>query len=293
MKVRIEKIATNPGENDDESSIGEIFFENTKLNSLNSREYGTYIEILGSAEYFLSKMSCPYKMNPLLETIDLEAVEPADEKDEPLAVLKDILLKRRSRREFSGEAISLQQISDMIFYSSGINAEAKHHKTDQVMARFRAYPSGGGLYPIEIYLAALNVEGLKPGTYHYNVRKNKLEIMKIYNRDYLKKRVFEMCVKDPLVRNSSVVIFISCFFRRTNFKYNERGFRFAFIEAGHCCQNMYLLAEAMNLGLVSLGGFYDDEINRFLNLDGVNEAVVYPVVIGRRSAQVGTLSGEK
>jgi SagB-type dehydrogenase family enzyme len=292
MKTRMEQNFSTLGVNNDPWSIGEIFLENTKLNQLNSREYGIHIEVVGSSDYFLKRMTCPYKINPLLPAQELQITKPTDESNPNLQALKDILVKRRTRREFSAEPLGFGELSDLIYYSSGITATVKHHKTDQIMARFRAYPSGGGLFPIEIYVAAFRIDGMESGIYHYNVRDNKFEQMALYHSDYLINKIKESCTNDPLVEKSNAVVFISCAFRRTNFKYNERGFRFAFIEAGHCCQNIYLMAEAMELGVVSLGGFYDDEVNEILGIDGVNESVVYPVVIGKRKqvAQLGNSS---
>jgi len=53
------------------------------------------------------------------------------------------------------------------------------------------------------------------------------------------------------------------------------------LEAGHLAQNIYLVTTALGLGCVAIGGFMDDEINEILEVDGVNEAVVYVIAIGR------------
>jgi len=65
------------------------------------------------------------------------------------------------------------------------------------------------------------------------------------------------------------------------FKYNERGYRFVLLDAGHLGQNVCLMATAMNLGVLPIGGFLDDELNRLLDIDGVHESVVYPLLVGR------------
>ena len=46
-------------------------------------------------------------------------------------------------------------------------------------------------------------------------------------------------------------------------------------------QNMCLMAAAMNLGIIPIGAFLDDELNRLLGIDGVNESVIYPLLVGR------------
>ena len=70
-------------------------------------------------------------------------------------------------------------------------------------------------------------------------------------------------------------------FWRTRFKYGLRGYRFALIEAGHVAQNLLLTATALRLGSVPLGGLFDRRIDELLDLDGVNESVLYAVSVGR------------
>jgi nitroreductase len=44
---------------------------------------------------------------------------------------------------------------------------------------------------------------------------------------------------------------------------------------------MMLAATAQNLGTVAIGGFIDDELNRFLDIDGLNEAALYLLAFGK------------
>ena len=69
---------------------------------------------------------------------------------------------------------------------------------------------------------------------------------------------------------------------RIKFKYGERGYRFLLLEAGHIAQNLLLAAEADGMGGVAIGGFLDDPLNDLLDLDGVEEAVVYMVLAGQK-----------
>jgi SagB-type dehydrogenase family enzyme len=70
-------------------------------------------------------------------------------------------------------------------------------------------------------------------------------------------------------------------FNRNQMKYGERGYRYILFEAGHIAQNVYLVSNAMDIGAVALGGFDDDLLNDFLEIDGEDESAVYAVVLGK------------
>ncbi|MEM3096045.1 MAG: SagB/ThcOx family dehydrogenase [Nitrososphaerota archaeon] len=67
---------------------------------------------------------------------------------------------------------------------------------------------------------------------------------------------------------------------RTSVKYGGRALQYIFQESGHAAQNIYLQAEALGLGCVVIGAFYEDEIRLIL---GINEAElpVYVMPVGR------------
>src|SRR5438874_10781413 len=48
--------------------------------------------------------------------------------------------------------------------------------------------------------------------------------------------------------------------------HGDRGYRYVHFEAGAIGQRLYLAAEALGLGATGIGGFYDEAVNRYLNL---------------------------
>ena len=69
---------------------------------------------------------------------------------------------------------------------------------------------------------------------------------------------------------------------RSRFKYGARAYRFVLLEAGHVAQNVLLAAAALGLAAVPLGGFYDREVDAVLGADGLYEASLYLIPVGRR-----------
>jgi SagB-type dehydrogenase family enzyme len=81
----------------------------------------------------------------------------------------------------------------------------------------------------------------------------------------------------------SAVVFLTMIMQRMRFRYQDRTYRYGLLEAGHLGQNLYLAATSMGLGACAIGAFMDDDINRMLGVDGVEEAAVYMLALGRRA----------
>ena len=67
-------------------------------------------------------------------------------------------------------------------------------------------------------------------------------------------------------------------FGRSRIKYGERGYRFALPEAGHAMQNILPGATALGLGACPVGGFIDDRLHDLVDVDRVEEAVLYAAI---------------
>ena len=77
-----------------------------------------------------------------------------------------VIERRRSERDFSGEAISLLDLSRLLYYATGVTEERWG---------LRAAPSAGATYPIEVYPVVNSVDGLPQGIYHYLIHEHSLE----------------------------------------------------------------------------------------------------------------------
>ena len=188
--------------------------------------------------------------------------------DSGLSVEKAIA-KRRSERNFSRKPISLAELSHILFYSSGVTD--KHRG-------FRASPSAGATYPIEVYPVINNVEGLTTGIYRYLVDSHELELIR--EGDF-RREMAQAALEQRMLVEANVVLVLSAIFVRTTRRYRERGHRYILLEAGHIAQNACLVATSMGLGTCAIGAFYDEDFNRLLGLDGKQESVIYLVSIGK------------
>ncbi|MEU5947265.1 nitroreductase family protein [Micromonospora sp. NPDC047465] len=75
-------------------------------------------------------------------------------------------------------------------------------------------------------------------------------------------------------------LFVVAELRRARARYGLRGYRFCAIETGHLAQNLLLAATALGRSAAPLGGFFDDELNHLLLLDGLDSSAFYALTLG-------------
>jgi SagB-type dehydrogenase family enzyme len=143
----------------------------------------------------------------------------------------------------------------------------------------RPAPSGGALYPLELYVVALAVESLEAASYHSDPFRHRLERI----GQGVRAEVGAALVDPALAENASALVVITAMFWRSRFKYGLRGYRFALLEAGHVAQNIALAATAVRISALPLGGFYDRRVDDLVGADGLDEATVHAVLLGGRT----------
>ncbi len=195
----------------------------------------------------------------------------------PEVVLWDAICERRSQRAFSAAALAGDELSALLQAGYGVTHVLESPEGAQALP-LRAVPSGGALYPLDVFAAVLRVDGLDPGLYHFDPLSPGLEVVRT-GLDAAE--VAALSTYPEIVAGCAALLVVAAIFGRTRFKYGLRGYRFALLEAGHLGQNIVLAATALGLACVPLGGFYDRLTDTFLGLDGVNESAVYTLAVGR------------
>jgi|SRR5215213_3439263 len=185
------------------------------------------------------------------------------------------ILRRRTARKLAATPLSLDALASLLSLGYGLTSDNRNN----VFSRpFRAAPSGGGLYPLEIYFHTVSVAGLPPGLFHYNPSRH--DLRHLHNGD-LSREIASGLVQQETPEESSLIIFLTALFDRSCFKYGERGYRFTLIEAGHVAQNLNLAAVALGLGVRNIGGYLDRRIDHILQIDGCNHGTIYMVAVGK------------
>ncbi|MBD3254375.1 MAG: SagB/ThcOx family dehydrogenase [Candidatus Lokiarchaeota archaeon] len=183
-----------------------------------------------------------------------------------------IVLNRKSTRNFSEDPLSKMDLSVLLFGMTGLTRVHSNFA-------YRTIPSAGGLYPIEIYPVINNVEEIEKGIYHYNILEHRLECLKEGN---FREEVSNACLGQKMAYTSAINFIWTAVINRSKWKYLQRCYRYIYLDCGHIGQNLYLIGEALDLGVCTIGAIFDDELNELLDVDGVNETAVYVGVIGKK-----------
>ena len=182
----------------------------------------------------------------------------------------EVLRKRKSIRSFSFQPLNKVDLSFLLWASTGIQRTEHNYE-------FRTAPSAGALYPIETYIAANNVEDLSEGIYHYNIKNHMLEEIKLGK---FGNKLAHAALDQEMCADASVVFLWTAVFGRSKWKYQQRAYRYIYLDAGHIAQNLALASTSINCGSCQVGAFFDDEINSMMDLDGVLESAICLSVVG-------------
>ena len=186
--------------------------------------------------------------------------------------LEEALAGRRSVREYAGTSLTIEQLSQLLWSAQGIT-ERRYG--------LRSAPSAGALYPLEVYVAAENVDDLPTGVYRYVPQQHGLQV--VVDRS-VREQLFRDALSQSAVADAPATLVIAAVFARTTPKYGERGRRYVYMEVGHAAQNLYLQATALGLGTVVIGAFDDDSVKRTLGMRSDEEPLCL-MPVGRLASQ--------
>ena len=196
--------------------------------------------------------------------------------------VEEALSKRRSIRTYSGEYLTIEEVSQLLWAAQGITSPRGG----------RTAPSAGALYPLELYLVVGYVECFDKGVYKYKPEGHELE--KVLDGD--KGGELAKAAIGPNqehVRDAAINIVFTAVYERTTAKYKTpvyeertgasylRGIRYVHMEAGHAAQNVYLQAVSLDLGTFVIGAFIDDKVKEIVNAEE-QEDPLYILPVGRK-----------
>jgi len=182
--------------------------------------------------------------------------------------LEKAIKQRRTVRSFERTPITKQQFSQILWAAQGIT-ENRRFK--------RAAPSGGALYPADVYVVVGQscVEELTAGVYHYIPSDHSVQ----KGADGDRRRDIAIASLGQMWMASAPVQFVvTAEYSRITIKYGDRGVRYALIEIGHIGQNIFLQCQAVGLAAGIVGAFNDREVARVLGIETDHEPIIiFPV----------------
>lgn len=195
---------------------------------------------------------------------------PAPTIDGNLTVEKAIK-QRRTVRSFSDEPLTVDQLSQLLWAAQGVTDDGGFK---------RAAPSGGALYPIDVY-AVVGKDGVRElaqGVYLYDPPRH--AIRKIVVTDQ-REEVATAALRQMWTATAPVILVLTAEYRRITKKYGERGKRYAMIEAGHIGQNIFLQCQALGLAAGIVGAFHDRDVAAAVHARNDHEPLII-MPVGRQ-----------
>jgi SagB-type dehydrogenase family enzyme len=130
----------------------------------------------------------------------------------------------------------------------------------------RPAPSGGGLYPIEAYVAL----GEPAGLYHYDAAHHALDLIRPGDH----RPLLHASLSRPPAAVPDVVVVLAAVFWRNGFKYKEFAYRLQCQEVGVLSAQALALGESLGLETAVHLTFDDAACQRLLGLDPAREGVL-------------------
>lgn len=145
----------------------------------------------------------------------------------------------------------------------------------------RPVPSGGALYPCELYMAACgdlgNWPGLERGVYHYDPAHHLLDVLAGESAG----RALATAAGPVQPGTPPLTMLVTTFFWKNAFKYGEFGYRLGCLDAGGLLGQVLVAASARGLSADVRYRFPDDTLAAELGIDPQQESVYAIVSLGR------------
>jgi len=188
--------------------------------------------------------------------------------------VEEAILLRRSYRSFKSDPINIEHLALILWSAYGVS---------DPINLFRASPSAGATYPLEVYVAIGergvidNTSFIPAGIYRYEPYTHTLNPIKYGD---IRRELARAALDQIYIEEAPIDIVITAIYRRTTRYYGKRGeIRYVPMDVGHMGQNIYLIATALGYGTVAIGAFNDDEVAKVLGCSK-EETPIYIMPIG-------------
>ncbi|MBW6515699.1 MAG: SagB/ThcOx family dehydrogenase [Candidatus Cloacimonetes bacterium] len=222
-------------------------------------------------------LPCPPLQKPVSEVSKVIDLPKPDQSFVKNSHIFNCLENRRSRRKYTEESLTQEKLSLLLWFTNGVQRIFK--RGDDYSVALRTVPSAGARHPLETYLIINRVAGIESGVYRYLGVEHQLvkEEQIICTEDM----ITEATMGQSFVAQAPVVFLWVAIPYRTEWRYNGEAAKLILLDAGHICQNLYIVAEALGLGTCGIAAYDQEKIDQALQLDGDDEFVVYLAPVGK------------
>jgi SagB-type dehydrogenase family enzyme len=209
-----------------------------------------------------------FKRNPTAERIYLPRDTP------PLdAPFGKTLVARRTYRSPGAGPLKLRDLAAILYFTFAPMRFIESPTFGTLLSK--TSPNGGARHETECYVAALDVDDLPVGLYHYCGDDHSLEVVR---RPFTREMANRLCCGQAFCAQANALCFLTAIFGRTMHKYRySRAYRAMLLNTGHIAQTFVLTCTALGLGAFQTAAFRDSEVDEAIGVDGLTEGSLYVV----------------
>ncbi len=250
---------------------------------------GRHANPMGGVYPYAGVMPSPPAVRPRWPGTPVDLREVAAAASPPLSPAAALLRERHSTRSFDDRRpITLAELARFLDGAARVQStwESPLDLGDGgpvVEYAVRPYPSGGGSYGLELYLAVNRCEGLARDFYHYDAGGHALVPIGARAQELdalLAGAGFAMDAPAA----PQILITIAARFGRTAWKYSSLAYALILKDAGVLTQTLYLMATDMGLGGCAIGTANIDLFARMTGIEFHVEGPVGQFALGRGMA---------
>lgn len=184
--------------------------------------------------------------------------------------LEKTIANRRSRRTFTSESVTMQELSQILWSAQGVTDEVGH----------RAAPSAKSAYPYTLYVVVRDVASLDSGLYQYLPDEHALGNLGLVDAG----EMLTQAEPQDGAQQAPVVIVMAAVYGKSAVAFPDTYKESTLLEGGHIGQNIYLQVESLGMSTVVMAGFDAVAVRDNLKLDAA-ELPIYLIPVGHRTLE--------
>jgi SagB-type dehydrogenase family enzyme len=212
------------------------------------------------------------------EPIALAVPDLADRRAQD-PTLTAVLEDRISTRTFDdAHPITSEQLAELLYRAARTRRTQPVGEDEELLSR--PYPSGGGIYELELYPVVRNVAGLEAGMYHYDSFDHALRLVAAADSKAVSQLLKPAAATLTGGAEPQILIVMAARAGRIMWTYEQIGYAAILKDVGVLMQTIYLAATAMGLGACAQGFSDTAAFVAATGVDELQECSVGSIIVG-------------
>ncbi|SFB37019.1 SagB/ThcOx family dehydrogenase [Clostridium frigidicarnis] len=228
----------------------------------------------------------PPFQKPISDDSILVDLPPVNSMTAPKADFFECTTSRISRRMYSEEPITIDELSFLLWCTQGVKKVIggywNYLKDGSGRNYLRPVAEGGCIPAYETYLAVNNVLGVDSGIWRYLPLSHQLIYVKeVEDLPMSISNIFtNPSQNQSYTERAGAIFFWVCRPYYGEWRYKETSHKIMLIDLGHISHQLYLATEAVGCGCCAIGGYYQDKADELIGVDGDDEFTVLCASVG-------------